>query len=994
MTKQSLVVPVSAASGKSLEMRIEQIKSLTQSKSSDTFRNLVFTLAQKRPNLRNRGFVLAQTVEDDSVKLIETETTHCDFPISIKLEFAFIFTGQGAQYPQLGKEIFERNDLFRCNIRELDIILQSLPSATAPTWTIEQTLLDPPEVSKINHVTRSQPVCTAIQIGLVNLLRTWGVVPSAVVGHSSGEIAAAYAAGLLNTKEAILTAYFRGLAVGKLQTGGSMIAVGIGPDAAKQLILGLELQRDVCVACVNSPKSVTLSGSQGGIEHLLGELQAKKIFARQLMTGGRAYHSHLVKDVGRLYEDLLEPYLGADIIPEDAGVKMFSSVEYGTGQFTLSSKQARKAKYWRDNLENSVQFSGALQALIENGKKFHLIEVGPHAALKGPIHQVLAATKVGTNHIPYSPTLIRGQDSELAIKRLSGSLYLSGHNLRWHCVNYLGPQDQTLLYDLAPYDWDYSAGLHWYEPRSSIELRNRKYRRHELLGSAQLAGNGIDFSWRNVLRLQEAEWLSDHKIEDQVVFPASGYLAIAIEAISQVLRVGEDLVDKTFELGDVTIKSALVVQGDADARVKETEIHTNLSAQKISNTSNSCDWFEFTISSWVNSLTTLHCSGKIRLSSSIMTRGSTDVQDVEHFDEWTMYRWYEKLEDEGLCFGPQFQSLNTLRTDKNRVRTDAICTTVLKRKADKATDTMYPIHPITIDSCIQAAIMGSTAGNINSLKAFMPVFIAECKIKPSGIYHGGEATIHTQSMTTGFSTKRINCILLDGMGQPVLDFKNVRLSLYTGKLDRKEANTSLHLQRHPALRVTWKPDFRRLGPETQEQLNMHVDEFTKQWSTSLNDNDSHIITVIGSILDLVGHTKPSFRALEIVPSCRGASKHWLSLLEKETALPRIRSWDTCSLSYNGDITIDNGASGPFDVVVISKLSEAEEVWQAPEPMFSLLGDSGVIITPRTDTAISKLSAAQFTIIETRMQIVLGVRHSKVSLLAQSKEIIIVVRALI
>ncbi|KAI1384220.1 acyl transferase/acyl hydrolase/lysophospholipase [Hypoxylon trugodes] len=110
----------------------------------------------------------------------------------------------------LAKELLFRNSVFDETIEELDSVLQALPPEHAPTWALRQTILDPPETSQAKKPSRSQPLCTAIQIGLVNILRSWGVHATAVVGHSSGEIAAAYTAALLGKHEAIIVAYIRG----------------------------------------------------------------------------------------------------------------------------------------------------------------------------------------------------------------------------------------------------------------------------------------------------------------------------------------------------------------------------------------------------------------------------------------------------------------------------------------------------------------------------------------------------------------------------------------------------------------------------------------------------------------------------------------------------------------------------------------------------------------------------------------------------------------
>ncbi|KAF7863846.1 hypothetical protein EAF04_006811 [Stromatinia cepivora] len=974
---QVVVLPLSAASKKSLETRLKQTEETVQRGDADMAKSLAFTLTQKSPSMRNKRFLLAKIRVDGSSETVQLDTPETVDAKSESFPFAFIFTGQGAQYPEMGKQLLQNNENFLSTIRDLDNHLKSLPNKIAPTWTLEQTLLDSPLTSQINHVTRSQPICTAIQIGLVNLLRSWGVTPSSVVGHSSGEIAAAYAAGLLNAKESILAAYLRGYAVGMLKSRGIMVAAGVSPDHAEQLIEEQGLQGKVCVACVNSPESVTLSGSEEGAQILLAELQKNKLFARKIETGGRAYHSHLVKEIGPLYESLLAPHLDENPTVYTSEITMFSSVGYEGRKYLHLAKQARTAKYWRDNLENSVQFSSALQDLIGEGK-IHLIEIGPHPALKGPVQQVRASINVDKNLLPYSSTFMRGQDADLCIKKLAGSLYLHGHGLQWQNVNDLPQRNQVMLHGLQPYPWDYSAGLLWAESRPSVELRNRQHVRHELLGSPLVAGSGIEWSWRNVLRVNEAPWLLDHKVESQIVFPATGYLAMAMEAIAQVKGLKNTLSGKSFrpstsfEFRNVSISAALVIQDEKDIGVQDVELHTAFSWRKISTTSKSTDWCDFSVSSWRSGQSTLHCSGSIRTGGPLPLKGTIEVQNTEGFEKWSMSRWYKKLAEDGLCFGPQFQSLTSLSTDGSRVRSDALSTTNLKAKVGKDTDTEYFVHPITVDACLQSGIMGGTGGNLSTLKAFLPVFISECRIQSLGENNNEEATIHTKMTTTGFATSRIDATLLDPSGNVVVDMKDVRLSLYTGKMGDVENNDSIQSERHPTLRVNWKPDISSLYLGAESQLDKYIDNFISQQQPDLIDNETEV--VIGALLDLIGHRNPRMRVLELGPDCDCRPKNWSYLLHKDTALPRIQSWNSGSLAESGDLTISNGASGPFDTILISKLSESERLWKhTPEKLISLVGNNGVVVTRKTDSALSSLAAAKFAVVEIRKQIILAVR---------------------
>lgn len=143
------------------------------------------------------------------------------------------------------------------------------------------------ESRDIHTAEYAQPLCTAIQLGLVNLFGRWGVHPAAVVGHSSGEIAAAYAAGAIGMKEALLVAFYRGVASDHQRRPGAMAAVGLGREEVSDLLV-----RNVTIACENSRSSVTISGDTSGVEAVLDRVRQyqPEALARRLKVD-RAYHS-------------------------------------------------------------------------------------------------------------------------------------------------------------------------------------------------------------------------------------------------------------------------------------------------------------------------------------------------------------------------------------------------------------------------------------------------------------------------------------------------------------------------------------------------------------------------------------------------------------------------------------------------------------------------------------------------------------------------------
>ncbi|KAI1873001.1 uncharacterized protein JN550_003875 [Neoarthrinium moseri] len=964
-----LVLPVSAASRKSLEMRIEQVRQLACHSNKHTMKRLAFTLSQRRSSLVTKRHLLVQACEDGSFKYIEdTKLETAESTPTAALPLAFVFTGQGAQYAGMGKELLSTDETFLATIRQLDQVLKAIAAPYGPEWSLEQTMLDPPDHSQVHHVTRSQPLCTAIQIGLVKILRAWGISAHAVVGHSSGEIAAAYAAGLLTESQAIKVAYFRGYAADKLQSVGAMMAAGISADAASNMISEKGLDGQVCVACVNSPMSVTLSGEPECLSILEAALKGQGMFARKLETGGRAYHSYMMQEIGDLYEQLLKQPL-EDIQTGPLAATMFSSVGHTDESLRTFGESFNTTTYWRENLEKPVQFNGALTNLLAE-KNFHIIEIGPHSALKGPIQQVRAGLRLSNQQLPYNCTLVRNIDAGISLKNLAGNLFIGSHKLNWFSVNGLPRSGLTHLHDLPPYPWDYPEVL-FHEPRPSHDLRQRKYIRHELLGSKQLAGDGIQWSWRNILRLSEMPWIKGHKVDNQVVFPATGYLSVAIEALSQILGIKDAIADQctesstVFKFAKVNIAAALVIQADDETGKKTTELHTTMFPRRISTSATSSTWYDFIIVSWIAGQSTVHCTGGLRVEDIQDLHGTVIVPDAEQFELWAPDSWYEKGKEEGLWFEGDFKSLTSLRTDGNRVRPESICTTrLIPSCANDKNAMVYPVHPITIDACLQASIMGGTGGNLGALKAHLPVFISEARIRSLGRnVPDCEALIHTRSAKTGLSSQRIDATLRDSLGAPVVDLKDVRLSLYTSKTVDDLDSTESKLLRHPCLRTSWKPDITTVHSNVQDQFNRYIIEHCRRYLPESEHISS--LAAIAALVDLVGHKNPSSQVVEISKrstSCEEDVYIFDRVLGKDTEFPRCRSYRVIGPDAEGQIQGD--ANGTFDLAVLPDGILSQQCWiRCPKKLSSIVSDTGIIVGIKTDEALFHLQAAKFEVVE-------------------------------
>jgi acyl transferase domain-containing protein len=311
---------------------------------------LAYTLAERRSHMPWRSFAVLGDTDDKITTIMKPLRAARQ-----KQGVALIFTGQGAQYVGMGLELMQYTK-FADTLRRIDSVLAGLGCS----WSIfdalyDQTLIDRPQYS--------QPLCTALQLALVELLATFNITPVIVVGHSSGEIAAAYTIGALSLESAVKVAYYRGVVAEKLKvlnasTPGAMMSVNLPENKIQKYVAETPGIHGDCVhvACVNSPLNCTLSGTEDGIDKVKLRLDADGIFAQKLKTGV-AYHSPSMRSIASEYLELLGT-LDEGVTPGNASVTMISSV---TGHGSVAPKLLTRTQYWADNLISPVRFADAIQ---------------------------------------------------------------------------------------------------------------------------------------------------------------------------------------------------------------------------------------------------------------------------------------------------------------------------------------------------------------------------------------------------------------------------------------------------------------------------------------------------------------------------------------------------------------------------------------------------------------------------------------------------------
>ena len=526
----------------------------------DTFlEQLAVTLGDKRSRLPWKTFAVASTV-DELNSLLEK-------PINKPLRssqapaLAFIFTGQGAQWHAMGLELLAYST-FQQSLNEAAVYFKGLGC----TWDLITELSQGAKETRINEPSRSQPICTAIQIALVDLLLDFGVKPAAVIGHSSGEIAAAYAKGAITRADGWKVAYHRGRVSSCVSSDGAMLAVGLGETAVQPYLDGLS-DGLVTVACINSPSSVTLSGDASGIDQVISILEADKVFARKLLVKN-AYHSAHMKEVAQDYlysmRGLSTPASGNDVL-------MFSSV---TG--AVISGTALDSNYWISNMLNTVKFSHAVQAAmsysvgkrrtIRNSTSYVFLEVGPHSALQGPLKQILDAQEGKKAQMPYISVLYRGVDAIRSSLDAIGKLILQGVAPNVSAANRIDESCHiSALTDLPSFAWNRQL-TYWYESAAGKAYRNRELPRFDLVGALSEYSTSQEPAWRNYLRVEEMPWMEHHKVQGSILYPLSGMIVMVIEASKQVADRTMEI--EGFELRDIAVLQAMIVPVDDPVETK------------------------------------------------------------------------------------------------------------------------------------------------------------------------------------------------------------------------------------------------------------------------------------------------------------------------------------------------------------------------------------------------------------------------------------------
>lgn len=662
------MVPLSAKSDFSLRAYARKIAShITEDNYADT----LYSLLNRRSWLNTRAVFVANSMDElkwqldefaqgNSVKGVQTHTASTE--LSPKL---FVFTGMGPQWFAMGRELYHSSELFKQKWQEYDEVFQAIAG-----WSMLEELLKEEKDSRIKETQFAQPGNFFLQSALTELWASFGITPDAVLGHSVGEVTAAYVCGALTLKDGLTVSYHRSRIQQKAAGKGTMLAVGLPEIEVNQYI---ENYDDVSVAAINSPSTVTVAGETRSLQQISDQLTELNIFNKMLEVDV-AYHSY---QMDTLKEELLESLVA--ISPQPSKTPIYSTVTAGRLEGTSFGNT-----YWWDNVRQPVRFSDAIIQTLSDGYDT-MLEVGPHPVLRHSVNECVDRLGKKANLLF---SLRRKGDEEQHILDNLAHFYAIGYSIDWSKFFTDGNYIKLPLYEWENQSY-YSESNSSREDRLGLEghpFLNQRYPHH--LPSFEMEVNE-----------QFLPYLQDHIVAGSVVLPGAAY----VEALLAMHEKMNGTAPCT--LKDVRFINVLIFN-DNEVQYLNTTFNPSSSMCEIfSHNGESKSWTQHASAKVIDCID--NNNDKTPLSATL--KAFEKEKKIEGI--------YDHLDAIGLKYGPVFRGIEEIKC-----KGDTELLVKVKPHESIVNDHEYLLHPSILDACFQSVI-AALDGQEVAPGAFVPTKI-------------------------------------------------------------------------------------------------------------------------------------------------------------------------------------------------------------------------------------------------------------------------------
>ncbi|MDG4809397.1 type I polyketide synthase [Micromonospora sp. WMMD1120] len=672
-TPHVVPVPISARGEAALRAQADQLRAHLIAHPDVGFVDIAFSQATTRAHLERRAVVVAT---DRGTLLTGLRALSAAEPVTDVIEgqvggdrTVFVFPGQGSQWEGMATALLDTSPVFAAQIAACGAALSRYVD-----WRLEDVLRGVPGAPSLERVDVVQPVLFAVMVSLARLWQSYGVQPTAVLGHSQGEIAAAYVAGGLSLDDATLVVALRSGAVRERLAGrGGMVSVALPVDQVERHLEPYGGR--VSVAAVNGPAAVVVSGEPDALDELMGVCERDGVRARRVPVD---YASHSVQ-VEAIEGELLK--LLAPIVPQPGQIPFYSTVR---GEFVDTS--TLDAAYWYENLRGQVGFEPAVRALVTNGTTC-LVEVSPHPVLTMGIQDTVEALD-DAPRVAVTGTLRRGEGG---LERFAASLaeaYVAGVPVDWSAFHAGARRVKLPTYA-------FQRERYWLVPGADVgNAAGAGLGRVEhplLVGAVQVADRD---EWVFTGRVSQdiAPWVSDHAVFGMVLVPGAALVELALTAGRHVgaPAVEELVLEAPLVLTDRAVTQVQVTVGEPDDNGRrEVAVYS-----RPESTGEDGD-----------RTVTCHARGWLAVSAAPLT-AFPPAWPPAGADQVAVDALYPTLAEAGYEYGPIFQGVHGAWRAGEHLYTEIVL-------PDEEADTArrFGLHPALFDAALHGCLIGKGPGS-------------------------------------------------------------------------------------------------------------------------------------------------------------------------------------------------------------------------------------------------------------------------------------------